>query len=354
MLKIKRCTIQPPLLYRSINKMRLLNCLNNDKGVALLLAVTIVTVLITVTVQFSQDMRQELMGSANVRSINVLGIIAKSGYNLAEAVLLTDASENSFDTELDGWAELSGQSLSSWYPEGTLSVTIDDLSGRLQLNSLAGSADGGGDGVVQRSREILQRLLVSGIVVDMSDEEASALIDAITDWVDKDDEETGITETESSYYRQLQPSYSCRNGPLEFVEELLLIRGMTPELYYGNAERLGLRDLVTVHGSDGTVNINTAPQQVLQVLELGMTEELAKELIAFRREESNQDQLASPGWYAAVLPGDVELNSDMIVTVSNYFQVNATARKDELEKNLQVVVQRKPDNTISVINRKIE
>jgi type II secretory pathway component PulK len=57
--------------------------------------------------------------------------------------------------------------------------------------------------------------------------------DAIVDWIDPDDEPRA-NGAESSYYQGLSPSYRCKNGPLDSLEELLLVRGVTPELLFGS------------------------------------------------------------------------------------------------------------------------
>jgi hypothetical protein len=69
-----------------------------------------------------------------------------------------------------------------------------------------------------------------------------ALADAVRDWVDGDDtsREYGA---ESEYYESLSPPYTAKNGPLETIDELLLVRDVTPDLLYGeDANRNGLLD----------------------------------------------------------------------------------------------------------------
>lgn len=58
------------------------------------------------------------------------------------------------------------------------------------------------------------------------------IADAILDWIDADDmpRENGA---ESSYYAQLTPPIKPRNGPIKTIGELLLIKGVTPALLYG-------------------------------------------------------------------------------------------------------------------------
>lgn len=92
---------------------------------------------------------------------------------------------------------------------------------------------------------------------------------AIVDW--RSPEETGVPGgAKSEYYLLLSPPYQCKSGPFETLEELLLVRGVTPEMLFGpvagspgGAER-GIHHLLTVHSSergvaaagDGPVNVN--------------------------------------------------------------------------------------------------
>jgi len=65
---------------------------------------------------------------------------------------------------------------------------------------------------------------------NMSDSVANSIID----WIDSDDNERS-GGAESSYYEALQPKpYRCKNAPLDSVEELLLVQGVTPALLYGS------------------------------------------------------------------------------------------------------------------------
>ncbi len=327
--------------------------ITNNNGVALLLAVTVISLLIALTVQFSKDMRQELIGSANYLAASKLGTMVKSGYNIGAALLQVDGGVNEIDSYHDGWAKVASDGLANLYGTGSLSINITDLGGRIQLNSLIDEQGKAGDAVSKQTRTLLKNLFLTGRLGDYGDEEIELILDSITDWIDADDDEIGIDETESSFYQSLQPSYRCKNGPIEFIEELLLIRGITTDLYYGNAEFAGLKDLVTAHGNDGKVNINTAPSLVLQALSTEMNEELAADLIEFRGDEENEEQLGG-NWYTTILPGDVNLPGAAIALSSNYFQITATAERNDMEKNLYAVVQRQAGNAIALVSRKVE
>lgn len=96
----------------------------------------------------------------------------------------------------------------------------------------------------------------------------------IVDWRSRPEE--GATEFDQ-YYLSLTPSFPSRHASFEETEELLLIKGMTPELYYGNFDRDdkgrlrprgGLRDCLSVYGTGGAVDVNTAEPAVLAAIGL--------------------------------------------------------------------------------------
>jgi len=73
---------------------------------------------------------------------------------------------------------------------------------------------------------------------DMTEE----IADAILDWVDTDDEVREFG-TEGSYYQGLTPAYNAKNGPMDSLDELLLVRDVTPELLFGlDVNRNGVLD----------------------------------------------------------------------------------------------------------------
>lgn len=72
--------------------------------------------------------------------------------------------------------------------------------------------------------------------------------DSILDWIDTDEDEREFG-AESSYYSGLTPPYSPKNGVPTNVEELLLVRGVTPSLLFGlDADRNGFADPHEVGG----------------------------------------------------------------------------------------------------------
>ncbi len=68
------------------------------------------------------------------------------------------------------------------------------------------------------------------------------IADSILDFIDSDDE-TREYGYESSYYAGLQPPYAAKNGPLDSLDELLLVAGVTSQMLYGlDINRNGILD----------------------------------------------------------------------------------------------------------------
>lgn len=86
---------------------------------------------------------------------------------------------------------------------------------------------------------------------------AQEIMDAVADWQDEDNLQHA-EGAEQDYYDGLEPAYACKNAPIESLDELLLIRGVTPELYYGSDERPGLIHFLDVNGQAERLDINAA------------------------------------------------------------------------------------------------
>jgi general secretion pathway protein K len=105
--------------------------------------------------------------------------------------------------------------------------------------------------------------------------DASGIADSIIDWRDADNDARQLG-AEDPYYQTLSPPYPCKNKDFEVIKELLLVKGISREIFDK------VRDNITVYGQ-GAVNINTAEKIVLE--SLGMSDALAEKIIHFRNGE---------------------------------------------------------------------
>ncbi len=133
-------------------------------------------------------------------------------------------------------------------------VDIQDESGKIYVNTV----------LEEQLRALIE---AAGIGKPDSD----IITDSILDWRDTDTAHR-MNGAEDDYYQTLNPPYNAKNGNLDTIEELLLIRGVTPEYFYGRPERdangaviykYGLSRYLTVYSRRNQVNINFASLPVL-------------------------------------------------------------------------------------------
>ena len=332
----------------------------NEQGMALLITIMTVSLLIAVTIQFHKTTWQQFVVANNYRAATQLETVADSGINIATALLESDGVENTTDSLLEPWANLDREKFEEVFPSGSLQLQVVDLSGRLQINSLVQQNENtdspaGGDINEGEVRQLFLNLLLSGIFPIEDETEARGVLDAIIDWLDTDDKESDLG-AESSYYQSLDKPYSCRNGPIQYLEELLLIKGITPELLLGTSEQKGLTEYLTVNGDDGKVNINTAPLPVIKSFDAQIGDELLEKFDTYRKDKEHEENLANPNWYREVdgWPGDIVLQEKLMTVTSSYFQIIATGKLASLSRTVQVVAERSDADEIKLFGRKME
>jgi general secretion pathway protein K len=230
-----------------------------------------------------------------------LGLAAESlSFRMGIALRLTERSWKEIQLEqLARMAVCAGRA--AWKKEGARraaqnqawsgdngSFTIcgmEDESGKINLNSA--------------SAEVLTRLF--GVHADV--------VPAVLDWRDSGLERRPGGAKNSDYERL---GYACRNGAFRSLEELLLVKGMTPELFED------VKDSLTVFGS-GQVNINTASSRVFRALGLG--DPLMRKILLFRKE----GVFPGVGTILPLLREKVSLSEDDAQTISKLLSQNRLA-----------------------------
>ena len=335
-------------------------CSSNEQGMALLITIMTVSLLIAVTMQFHKTTWQQFVVAHNYQAATQLTAIADSGINIAAALLENDGAENTADSLLESWATLDQEKFEEAFPDGSLQLQVVDLSSRLQINSLVQENDrnddaAGADNTEGEVRQLFLNLLLSGTFAIDDETEAQGILDALIDWLDSDDKESDLG-AEDSYYQSLEKPYSCRNGPVQYLEELLLIKGMTPELLLGTAENPGLAEYLTVKGNDGKVNINTAPLPVIKSFDALISDELLEKFDTYRKDKEHAENLANPNWYREVdgWPGDIVLQEKLMRVTSSYFEIIATGKLASQSRTVHVVATRSDAGEIQLLGRKME
>jgi general secretion pathway protein K len=236
----------------------------SEEGIALLVILLLLTVLLLMAFEFAFTSRTEVDMAGNYRDSTRAYFLALAALDEAVRELSKPADFCFRDEEtgevyfarntdppervesLIAWARENQQRLGFELGDGVYSYSIRDEDGLFQIN--------------RADREGLVQLLdVLGVQIGTERDE---IVDAILDWRDLDDLR-GLNGAEDEFYNNLEIPYSTRGARFETLEELLMVRGITPELFYGDDSQPGLRDLVTVWGNQRTPNRFTAPYPVL-------------------------------------------------------------------------------------------
>jgi general secretion pathway protein K len=340
----------------------------DNRGFALILTLFVISLIVTFTLEFNRDMRAELDESANLSDGIKLSCIARSGFDGALAVLYED--EQSVDHLNEDWANLDVISSvsSSFFDEGSFEVTIveyqsGDHSGKIQINKLVENNN------YDDHQKALLRSFLESSEFGLDTPTVDGIIDAIKDWIDEDDDETGVYGSENSYYQTLENPYSCRNGPLESLEDLLDVKGITPELFYGNKDEgtPGISNYLTVYGDDGRININIAdpcgdgegcpPPLILRSLsDYILGTDMVEDWITYRDDEENDLSNYANYPSLAQLSGESDARAKaLLATKGNYFQIISRGTKGNMTKQVTGTVKRDPGTKkLEILSWKVE
>ena len=190
--------------------------------------------------------------------------------------------------------------------DARVAVRITDLGGKIGVNEVDAELMG----------DILSACgLEEGV-------RQTTVINSLLDWKDGDD--LHRTEgAEDDYYLGLDSPYRAKNGPLESVEELLLIKGVDGDLFYGTTDHPGLVDFLTVYGEQTQMDINSAREKTFYIIP-NIPDQVVEDIVEFRRRERIEDVVdlvdVVPNRYFAELQryytvnrsGHVEIEARMI------------------------------------------
>ena len=230
-----------------------------EDGFILIVVLSAVLVLSALLFGFAQTTRTSLSKADSFYRTEQAWNGAWGGLQMALAVV---RDVNAIAIDPQAAKLLTGENRFS-VGDANCSVVITEENGLLNVNRLKGT-----DGQFDRQR--IDQFLRLIDVLNRQEKDVPpigyGIVPALIDWIDNDNEVTCLTfvqhdnlGAENDYYQTRTPPYTCRNGPIDATDELLWVKGMTPE-WLGR-----LRPYLTCVG-DGKIDINAAPRLVLQSL----------------------------------------------------------------------------------------
>jgi len=322
---------------------------SREKGSILIVVLLIISLLVVTVFESMRSMQVESASSKLFQTSFQGRSLARSGVALARYLLAQDAldPDAAFDHYGETWAAFLDQDEVS-LPEmqtGEMNGTLRDEAGKFPINELVDDS-----GEYQPAyRKILSRLLAQE-PFGLDPMEVDQVLQPLKDWMDPDDLPSGEFGAERDFYAERGASPICPNGPLQALSELRLLKGVGSSLYAGKEGKPGLRDLCTVH-SQGTININTAPREILAAMvQEGLGPDTARDFaddaVRFRSEEQHYDFLGETDWYRNRMAGynDVQLPAHVAAVQSDVFSVRLKARTGSKITSLFCVLRRERED----------
>ena len=304
----------------------------DNGGVAIVIVLWVVLVLSLLISGFAFTMHVETQVASYARKELKAEMLARSGVEVARMQLILGAlspTNSGFDALNQDWSTNELLYVDHELGDGIFNVKVTDEESKIPIN---------------RATDVQLKRLFGLLGADPAD--GDVITDSILDWIDTDDL-TRLNGAESDYYQSLSPPYRAKNAPLDRVEELLLIRGVTPELYQGtpatdtDPARPGLAEVFTTMSS-GSINVNTASAIVLQALGL---DEAQVQAVLSRRDGADgipgtEDDLpfhSAEEFFAAIgnLDPATKLTAQALVTVnSSFFTVKSTGEVGGVKRTI--------------------
>lgn len=324
-------------------------------GSALVVVLWVIGLLSLLVVSFAFDAHLEARVISYVRKRLKADSVARSGMEVAQMLMVKrgQVKDNEEPDKDDRWYDTAKR-----MKEGG-EVTVDEAmgDGKLLLTIAPEPALRNINNLGQNEPEItenLERILeVGGVPENLW----PGLIETFLDWVDPNDDARIDGAETDDYYATLDQPYKAKNGPLDTVGELLLIKNWSRPILYGGVlneqeegkeDRIavrGIADLLTTYGS-GKVNVNAALPRVLMTLP-EVDEVMAGAIVEEREGTAAAGKDAKAEWSPFKSPADfcgrMEYRADLArflsTDIEQFYSVTSIGESGGVQRRIACVVQ---------------
>ncbi|MBV1905290.1 MAG: type II secretion system minor pseudopilin GspK [Pseudomonadales bacterium] len=298
-------------------------------GVALI-TVLLIVALLTALVYHLMVHQSLVLAKAGqmLNSDRAMGY-AKGGEVFARQILYKDWKEESssntkHDSLLEAWAQTS-EPLTLEQGDGWMEISIVDLRGRFNLNSLNGENT--------ESKVASLKRLFAALNVDIQ------IADVWRDWIDSDSTRAGYGAEDSDYLSS-DPPYRAANQPAQHISELRLLKMIDNESY-----QTILPHVAVLPNTDFRININTASAATLQSVTNKMTESVAYSLVEAGRDFTSVSEVQKEIAAFDTSAGSLTVRSD-------YFEVQVRVDIHGSRMELTSLIHRDLETgTLSILSR---
>jgi len=293
-----------------------------QRGVALIMMLLLLSMTVIIATQVMERLEQDRTRTQNVLLQEQMYAYLLSAESLGVRALASDLARDREDgSEVDAcdeqdWAVAIGPM--PW-DQGVFTVSVQDLQGRFNLNNLVRTDDQGQRMLDRDQLERLKRLLRVTLPQEAAAKEAEALVEEAGDWADSNTLVDGLGGAEDTEYE----SWRTGNQPFGAVSELRALRSATRGQWLETDGKLLFSRYITVLPEGTTINVNTAPAEVLQALLPTLGTAGVDAVVQQRGQQpfaSVDEVMALPGLAGLSDAARNELKSAIGVS-SDYFQV---------------------------------
>jgi general secretion pathway protein K len=318
--------------------------MKDQRGVVLIMVIWALTILMVLSLELARTMRIEALTADTYHQEVETYYLALAGLHRAFYAVLraqqqgrsmldtrsnlgglqkglsSDEQKSAAQEKQEIWARGDGRWQNEEFGAGGYWVRVVDEGGKINLNRV--------------DEATLRQTFVN---IGFEVEESESLTDAILDWLDTDSL-VRLHGAESDDYLAQRVPYPAKDGPFDTLDELLLVRGVTPALFYGQGG-FGLRDLFTVYsgGASNAPNLLTASPLVVRAV-LGIDPEMAEDLVN-RRADTASTELAGL-FPSGTNARGLNLSLPTVVTVDSIGYLN----EGGVTRRVSAVVQRQGVN----------
>ena len=241
---------------------------SNNRGAILITTLWIVSILsilaIGIGFRVSLELRLSRYGMDKLKTL----YLARAGIFKSQEMLSRDANE--YDSMYECGINLSEYGTGLPFAERLEAIFKNS---RLGAGSFTISYDEEGMsffGMMDEERKVNINTASQEVLQNLFGAGSEELVASILFWRNTP---IAVGPNDDIYYQGLEHPYACKKGKLDVIEELLLVRHMTPEIFNS------VKEYITVYG-EGNININTASRKVFMAL--GMPAPLADKIVEFR------------------------------------------------------------------------
>lgn len=325
-----------------------------QKGIALITALLIVTLATTAAVTITAELQREIRRSGNILHHDQAYIYAIAAEDFARYGLKLDFDDNKTDHLHELWHSIP---IAEDIEGGTLEGKLDDLQGLFNLNNLANNQ------TIDLNR--FQRILKN---LQLTATEIQQITPALLDWMDIGQDTTSPYGAEDDTYQGLsapQKPHLAANQFIASLSELRLIKGFNDEILKKlriikiTDSKTGeiLPAIFTVLPEYTNININTAPIEVLKSLDIKITDTVAENIIEKRDGTTPTNGTATPfksvndfkSYLDSIQVKNIDIKSLAVTT--QYFSLKAKTQVGHSIMRLNSILKRGTTGFSNVVSR---